>query len=419
MIILDACIIRALNLRDSSADLLRALRAVGERVAIPWMVAEELLAQRVILHQEAHAAADAALKDFARHTPWNPNTQVEHADADRVRKHWQAAYETVVETLTPSPTAMRDALYREANILPPCKSQGKGKMGARDALIWLTAVEYAREHPQETVYFVSGNTRDFGKGSTYAPPMDQDVAGLGDRFVHLTTFDEVIKRFTKPGETDEALATEILGSPTVRQEIGVAAENLLGSQGEVFPCTTLGRVVGQETAVMPGQGWVSARASLRSVDTVRAYRIGEREWYTAIVRWRISGVAYFGEGEFSAGSAGSSWTTSVLFTPDAANPRVTILRHDLPLPLSTEEFTSLGLTHAITSLAPLADVLRRFALGVEQLAPRGLSGAYEGALLKQARQRGLSREGELLKQARQSALERRLKDVLAEEGDGE
>ncbi|PGH49320.1 PIN domain-containing protein [Streptomyces sp. Ru87] len=404
MIILDACIIKALKLRDSSADLLRALRAVGERVAIPWMVAEELLAQRVILHQEAHAAADAALEAFARHTPWNPNTQVEDADADRVRKHWQAAYETVVETLTPSPTAMRDALYREANALLPCKSRGKGKTGARDALIWLTAVEYAREHPEETVCFVSGNTMDFGKGSTYAPPMDQDVAGLGDRFVHLTTLDEVIKRFTKPAETDEALAADILGSPPVRREIGVAAENLLGSQSEVFPCTTLGREVGQETAVMPGQGWVSARASLRSMDKVRAYRIGEHEWYTAIVRWRISGVAYFGEGEFSAGSAGSSWSTSVLFTPDAANPRVTILRHDLPLPLSTEEFTSLGLTHAVTSLAPLVDALQSFAPALKQLAPQGLSRVYEGALLKQARQ---------------EALERRLKDVLAEEGDDE
>ncbi|MFB7609832.1 PIN domain-containing protein [Streptomyces gardneri] len=403
MIILDACIIRALGLKDSSADLLRALRAVGERVAIPWMVAEELVAQRVILHQEAHAAADAALEAVARHTPWNPKMQVEGADADRVRGYWQGAYETIAETLSPSPTAMRDALYREANVLPPCKSQGKGKTGARDALIWLTAVEYAREYPEETVCFVSGNTRDFGKGSPYAPPMAQDVADLGDRFVHLTTLDEVIKRFTKPGETDEALAAEILGSPTVRREIGAAAENLLGSQGEIFPCTTLGREVGHETAVMPGQGWVSARASLRSVDEVRAYRIGEHEWYTAIVRWCISGVAYFGEGEFSAGSAGSSWTTSVLFTPDAANPRVTILRHDLPLPLSTEEFTSLGLTFAVTSLAPLVDNLQRFAQVVEQLTPRKLPRAYEGALVKQARQ---------------SALERRLKDVLAEEGGG-
>ncbi|WP_431789280.1 DUF4935 domain-containing protein [Streptomyces sp. G9] len=401
MIILDACIIRALGLSDSSADLLRAVRAVGERVAIPWIVAEELVAQRVILHQEAHAAADAALEVAARHTPWKPKTHVEGADADRVRRHWQAAYETIAETLSPSPTAMREALCREANVLPPCKSQGKSKTGARDALIWLTAVEYAREHPEETVCFVSGNTRDFGKGSPYAPPMAQDVADLGDRFVHLTTLDEVIKRFTRPAEADEALAAEILGLPTVRRQIGVAAEKLLGSQGEVFPCTTLGREVGQETAVMPGQGWVSARASLRSVDKIRAYRIGEHEWYTAIVRWRISGVAYFGEGEFSAGSAGSSWTTSVLFTPDADNPRVTILRDDLPHPLSAEEFTSLGLTLAVTSLAPLAETLRQFAQVVEQLTPRKLPRAYDGALLKQARQ---------------SALERRLKDVLADGG---
>jgi hypothetical protein len=404
LIILDACIIRALDLNDSSADLLRTLRAVGERVAMPWMVAEELLAQRAIFHQDAHDAADAALKTFARHTPWKLNMPVEGADTERVRKHWQAAFGTVVETLRPSPTAMREALYREVNVLPPCKSQGKGKTGARDALIWLTAVEYAREHPEETVCFVSGNTRDFGNGSAYPPPMNRDVADLGDRFIHFTTLDEVIKRFTKPAETDAVLAAEILGSSTVLREMGHAAEKRLGSQGETFTCTTLGREVGQETALMPGEGWVSARASLRSVDKVRAYRIGEHEWYTAVARWCISGMAYFGEPEFSAGSAGASWTTSVLFTPDTADPRVTILRHDSPHALSTEEFTSLGLTQPITSLAPLADALQMLAPAIEKLVPRGLPRAYEGALVKQARQ---------------SALERRLKGLLTEGGDGE
>ncbi|WP_406448819.1 PIN domain-containing protein [Streptomyces sp. NBC_01622] len=406
MIILDSDVVRRLGLHDSSADLLRALRAVGERVAIPWMVEEELVAQRVIAHQESHDEAAAALKRHARHTPWKPDSHIEEPDTERVRKHWAAALGTLVETLPANSAALEAAFYREANALPPCGKLGKNKTGSRDAVIWLSAIAYAREHPEETVYFVSENTGDFyGDGRAYPPPMDKDVAELGDRFIHFTKLDEVIKRFTEETDTDEALAAEILGSQTLLREIERAAEKRLNS-GEPFPCTTLGREVGQETESMPAGGWVTVTASLRSVHEVRAYRIGEQEWYAAVVRWCLSGLAYF-NGEFSAGSGGSSWTTSVLFTPDVANPRVTVLRHDLPLALSPEEFTSLGLTNRVVSLAPLAEVLGDFFRRLEAVrtqANHGLPRAYEGALVRQARQ---------------SALERRLKAALADEDDDE
>ncbi|MEV5842199.1 PIN domain-containing protein [Streptomyces sp. NPDC051985] len=405
MIILDTCVIRGLKLEDSSADLLRTLRAVGERVAIPWMVAEELLAQRVISYKEAHDAAAAAVEVVARHTPWKLSAQLEDADADRVRKYWRARYGTLAETLAPSETVMRVALSREANVLPPCKAQGKGKQGARDAVIWLTAIEYAREHPSETVCFVSSNTRDFTDGSAYPAPMDRDVAGLGDRFVHLTTLDEVIKRFTEPAETDEALAAEILGSPTVLKEIANTAQIRLSHAGEAFPCTTSAGDVGQEVTVSTGLGWFSVNAALSSADKVRAYRIGEHEWYTAVVRWRISGLAYLDAGELSIGSAGAIWTTSVLFTPDASNPRVTILRHDLPRPLSSEEFSALGLAStAIVPVAPILDLVQDMASQMKVGKTRQLPRAYEGALMKQARQ---------------TAIERRLKALLIDKGDNE
>ncbi len=146
---------------------------------------------------------------------------------------------------------------------------------------------------------------------------------------------------------------------------------------------------------MSAAGWATVRASLRSLDDVRAFRIGEHEWYTAVVRWCLAGMAYFGDGEFSAGSAGSSWTTSVLFTPDVADPRVTILRHGHPLPLSSEEFTSLGLTTPVVSLGPLAEAMADFfrALGptFRWDAMRGLPRAYEGALKRQARQSAIER----------------------------
>jgi hypothetical protein len=175
VIILDACIVRGLSLDDSSADLLRALRAVGERVAIPWMVAGELLAQRVLSHQDGHDAAAAALANYARHTPWKPSFQVEEPDVERVRKHWTAAFGTLVETLPPSPTAMQAAFFREANALPPCKKQGRSG-GARGEF-----EEVQRHSGCQTVHRQRGGL-DVGSARRYADHRlgrDDQMLGVG------------------------------------------------------------------------------------------------------------------------------------------------------------------------------------------------------------------------------------------------
>jgi hypothetical protein len=77
------------------------------------------------------------------------------------------------------------------------------KTGGRDAAIWFTAVEYARAHPEEKVYFVSRNTKDFGDGTAYPYPVKGDLDGIADRFVHLTSLDQVVKEFAKPIDVDE------------------------------------------------------------------------------------------------------------------------------------------------------------------------------------------------------------------------
>lgn len=89
------------------------------------------------------------------------------------------------------------------------------KTGSRDAAIWLTAVEYAREHPDETVYFVSKNTNDFGDGSSYKgrARLWRDIQELGDRFKHYASLDPVVAEFTQPTEVDDALVQEQVGTP--------------------------------------------------------------------------------------------------------------------------------------------------------------------------------------------------------------
>ncbi|KPC88956.1 PIN domain-containing protein [Streptomyces albogriseolus] len=388
MIFLDTCIVRSLGLKDSSADLLRALRAVGERVGIPWMVAEELVAQRVISYRDAHDSAVAALKEVERHTPWDTSNQLEDPDIERVRKYWKEMYGTLAEILPSSPAAMREALFREANVLPPCKKAGKNKTGSRDAVIWLSAVEYAREHPEETVYFISDNHRDFTRGSAYPSPMDTDVSDLGDRFEHLTTLAEVVERFTRPTRADWDLSQEILSSAASIHAITAAAKKLIAGTEPIL-CATSVSEVGQEVTISAARSFSPLRSTLHTVTNVHAYRIGNHEWYTADAVWHMAGLAFLDDAEVSA--AGVSWNTSLLFAPNAEDSRVTVLRHDPPQPLSAAEFKAIDVE--ATVVERLAPAVTQFAELLNHLVPasRGIPRAYEGALKRQARQEAIQR----------------------------
>ncbi|MEU9875298.1 PIN domain-containing protein [Streptomyces phaeochromogenes] len=404
---MDTNILRGCRLESSSADFLRTLRTVGiESVAAPWLVLEELAAWKALEYTQKFDAAVKATKSLTRVTPWGVDVPLGPCDPERVREHWREQYAAVVEVLATSERALREGMVREANGLAPCKimetESGKAlKTGARDAAIWLSAVEYAREHPGETIYFVSANTKDFGNGTAYRAPMDQDVAGLGDRFVLLTSLDQVIARFTQPADTDDALAAEILGSLAVRKALSEEVQKRFDI-GVAFSCTTSVGDVGQEVAVSSAFGWLDARPTLASVEEVKTYRIGEHEWCTAVVRWHIGGMAFISGEDPSLGSAGCAWTTSVLFTPNADDPRVTVLRHDSPRPLTGEEFNALGLSgDAPTSIRPFLEVVQNIAQAISSWSPtQGLPRAYEGALVRQVRQSAVERRlAGLLEQA--------------------
>lgn len=70
------------------------------------------------------------------------------------------------------------------------------------------------------------NTKDFGDGTSYPYPMNKDIAdaGVADRFILMTSLDEVASHFTEPAEVDEGLVAEILGSAAVLQDMAETAE---------------------------------------------------------------------------------------------------------------------------------------------------------------------------------------------------
>lgn len=418
MIILDSCVLRGLSLEDSNTDLLRTIRTSRvERVAAPWMVLEELAAQKAVAYRKKYDTALQAVKSLEDSTPWDYEVALGVCDLSRLRQHWRDRYLTVVEELPTSEGALREAAFREANALPPCKETEGGKpakVGSRDAAIWLSAIEYVREHPNETVYFVSSNTRDFGDGTAYKWPMDLDVAELGDRFVHLTKMDEVITRFTEPTETNEELVARTLQAGNVLTAVKKAAKRRLRADERPSECSVLAGSAGGELEVGAALSWLTMKARFHSLRDVRMYRIGEHEWCTAVVRWDLAGTAFVNASTPGIASVGCSWTTSVIFRPDPADPRLTVLRHDPTRALSQEDFDKLepSKVPAVT-LTMLAEYLNQIdgykrPVGVEALLD--VTPSWSVALDDVVLNRDLKADAVL----RQSAIERRLKALLEE-----
>lgn len=338
MIILDTCVIRSMGLDSSDAQLLRALRETeNERVAVPWMVMEERAAQLAITYVEAHEKATQALRQLQRATPGDV-PELGDSDPEAVRAHLREKLGQLVEVLPTSEAALREGMYREANVLPPAglkkdpedKSDKKKalKVGARDVAIWLSAVEYARTHPKETVYFVSSNTQDFGDGTAYRHPMDRDVEGLGDQFVHLTRLADLLQLIAPSVKVTPDQVEKLL--PSYTDNVRDAAMRrwgnpLLGLPGR-FPA--LRQVTGK---VEEAGGWMASKKSLHvkavHVTDVEGYRLGDREWCTATVQWQFIGVAMFAR---AMGSGCCTWSTRIVMPLVEDGPSLRILSAEAP-----------------------------------------------------------------------------------------
>ncbi|MFF2940191.1 PIN domain-containing protein [Streptomyces niveus] len=331
MIILDSNILKGTSLRGPEAELLRVIRTAGvESVVAPWIVLEELAAQQALAYETKYEAAEAAMLKLKAATPWAPVPLPRRVPPEVVRGHWRGRYAEIVGTLATSPSAYEQALFREANLLAPCKTvnSGKHKTGARDAAIWLTAVEYAREHPEESVYFVSNNTEDFGDGSSFPSPMDEDLRELRDRFVLFTSLDGVLTKFAAESSVLEDELTLLLDAEVNR--LGIAE---VATQSRQFTGTRhLSTTAWQRVPVVQWSGLPTV--TLRGVTDIRCHEIAGHKWATATVRWLVAGFARTVGGHRWVGS---SWETRVLASPTAPEKGLTVLRGDRPSPLRSSE----------------------------------------------------------------------------------
>jgi PIN domain len=213
LIIFDTNTLYGLHRNSPKFDLLRALKHSGSHSAgIPWMVREELVAQQVLEYTAAYDSAEAAVRGLDRKAPWRSGSVLlPSRGIDQAKDYWRSQYAEVLSTLETSGESAKEALAREAYCQKPAKTDAKAKGGARDVAIWLSVIDYLKENPTETVYFVSNNVRDFSDGE-YPDPMLDDVGDMRDRLVLLTSFEEVISRFTQDVAVDPEKARNVLTS---------------------------------------------------------------------------------------------------------------------------------------------------------------------------------------------------------------
>ncbi|MFE3122261.1 PIN domain-containing protein [Streptomyces hydrogenans] len=380
MIILDTNILRSFELQSPKAELLRAIKTAGtEGVAVPWAALEELAGQRARTYHLAHEKAEAALRALAKSAPTGTSGFIPPLNHDQVLEYWRQKYLEIVDVVPTSVNALQQATTREAAALPPCKAvdilneDGKVtktiKTGGRDTAIWLSAVEYATDHPTETVYFVSENIKDFGRGDSYKYPMDKDVEYLGDRFVHLLKLEDILPKFSEEIEApesdlDSALRAQVnLGAIADETRFGAPLRPSRHQTGwRRFRCTQLEEPTEAELPEGIAEVWLGApNVSFASVRDAKAYRIGSHVWCTAWVTWLLSGHALLNR-TLDIAEVGCAWETRVLVSLTDSTSKLNILRSNAPRATSAQEADNLPEVDLLilpNYIAELDDRIRR------------------------------------------------------------
>ncbi|MGO4459415.1 PIN domain-containing protein [Streptomyces sp. M-16] len=255
----------------------------GRALAIPEMVATELV---------AHHQHEVELNLKAAHTALGALSGAFHQDLlapvralsvrDAVEKY-RASLEQVFTILPSPPGAAEEALRREAHRMPPAEqvwTDGKNKVkarGARDTAIWLTLL--AAAETQKELWFLSYD-KDFGSADGFHPALaDEAQNRLGEsstclRLMH-SGIKQLLEELAEPFPAPVQEVERIMRGASVRMAVADHTHGL-------HALRTLMPLNFQTASIIFSNG-----PDLR-VDEVmepKAYKVGERIWFSARLRW--------------------------------------------------------------------------------------------------------------------------------------
>ncbi|MFF5977118.1 hypothetical protein ACFY7C_37060 [Streptomyces sp. NPDC012769] len=234
--------------------------------------------------------------------------------------------------------------------------------------IWFSVLEFLKANPDEHAYFVTNNSTDFGDGTSFPYPMNEDVRGLEHRLTVMKDFDEVVSRFSTEvsGKDAEAAAAELLRSLSVRGRVAQTALEILSS-----PTGFIGLEAG-DTTVEWSEWLAQPEVELLSVTDVTGHEIEGNVWYTANATWLLYGLAGNGAG-VGARYVACVWDMKVLFSAQDEDESPTVLRTSEPSAPDTSD----------TSITEVLKRLKERVASFSRRAVRNLQGTGQAERLLQ------------------------------------
>ncbi|MER6394068.1 PIN domain-containing protein [Streptomyces sp. NPDC001523] len=265
--------------------MIRKIASWRRRVlAIPEMVAIELVAHHQHEVEQNLKAAHSALVALSGAFNEDLLAPVRKLSAQDAADQYRSALEEVF-TILPTPVgAAEEALRREAHRMAPAEqvwSDGKNKVkarGARDTAIWLTLLAAAQT--EEEVWFLSYD-KDFGSADGFHPALAAEAqARLGEspgrlRLMHQgiqQLLEELAEEFPPP----RAEVERIMRGQAVRNAVADHMSHGVDEFLAMLPYVT------QEVGAALFQ---APKLQVDKVMDTKAYKIGERIWFSARLRW--------------------------------------------------------------------------------------------------------------------------------------
>lgn len=374
MIIFDTNAVHLLPPESQRADIIRKLRqSRHHRVAVPWMVLEEMAAHQARSYPNKHEKVMDALATLRGLVPWELESSLESLDMERFLDHWRGVYAGIFEVIETSDAALRTGYQREAQALPPAKRSRELSAGGRDVAIWFSILEFLEQNPEEHVYFVTNNTSDFGDGSGWPYPMNEDIRGLEDRLTLVTDFEQVVAQFTTEvsGKDAKDTAAKLLASPSVRDGVAEAARGL----------STLTGYSGLGDGDVPEQWFAwsgTLEVELLTVTDVTGHAIEGDIWYTAHAQWLLYGLAV--DEVEAAGYIACVWETKILFSASDDKTPTLLASGEPSAPDTGDESCMKILQDLKKRVAALAAAAKRSVLAARTPAERLVASQLAPAL---------------------------------------
>ncbi|MEU9082305.1 PIN domain-containing protein [Streptomyces sp. NPDC048357] len=309
VIVLDTNAVHDLDPHGSQADLIRMLRKAGLKITVPWVTLEELTAHKLYDYQRAFGLMLNRHEELERLEP-NLSGPAPVFQGEKFAAYWRNQYMDVFAIIPTKPSALQAAVLREAACMKPAKVEKNAKSGGRDVALWFSILDYMDANPDEKVYLVTNNTKDFGEPGTWHFPLNIDLAGKSDRIEQFLDFQDALREFTKeeevPGDAAETLTRRLQSPESIEIVTHEAWKSLAPKRARRLPRNV--------------PSGVRLKVGFESMGPVECRRIGTSLWYWAKATWQV----YMCNGGVDVFTA--AWDTSILFSENPETP-ISVLRN--------------------------------------------------------------------------------------------